>query len=105
MADSCEHLEYRDAGNDTQFDRQRPFCTVVGEFVQPMRADICAARHDLAPAEDCEYYRQAHDLGSVTGFDGHANRAGASDGGDANRAGASDGGDAECVEAESGEQS
>jgi hypothetical protein len=69
MADSCAHLAYRAAADGMEFDRERPFCTVVDEFVQPMRADICAARHELDPAADCEFYRQEHDLGSVTGFD------------------------------------
>jgi len=85
MADSCEHLEYREAGDGTQFDHERPFCAVVGEFVQPMRADVCAMRYDLEPAEDCEYYRDGHDLGSVTGFEGEAHRTGASDEGEAHR--------------------
>jgi hypothetical protein len=69
MADSCEHLSYRDAADGAEFDHERPYCAVVGEFVQPMRADICAARHSLDPAEDCEYYREEHDVESVTGFD------------------------------------
>ncbi len=69
MAESCEHLDYRDAHDGQSFDHERPFCTVVDAFVQPMRADICAARHGLDPADDCEFYREAHDLGSVTGFD------------------------------------
>ena len=68
MTEPCEHLEYRDAEDGQPFDHERPFCTVVEEFVQPMRADICGARHGLDPAEDCEYYRAEHDLGSVTGF-------------------------------------
>lgn len=70
MADPCDHLEYRDTAGETSFEHERPFCTVVDEFVQPMRADICAARHGLDPAEVCEYYREEHDLGSLTGFDG-----------------------------------
>jgi len=51
----CEHLEYR---ADERFPTERAFCTVVGEFVQPVRADVCNARYDLAPAEHCEYYRE-----------------------------------------------
>lgn len=95
MTDRCAHLEYREAANGKQFDHERPFCSVIDEFVQPMRADICAARHDLDPAADCEYYREEHDLGSVTGFDGDVDRAGASGDVDADRAGASGDGDAD----------
>lgn len=69
MADGCEHLAYRDAADGVEFDHERPFCEVLREFVQPMRADICARRHNLDPSTDCEYYREEHDLGSVTGFD------------------------------------
>ncbi|AEN05292.1 hypothetical protein [Halolamina sp.] len=79
MTEPCEHLEYRDTANGASFAHERPFCTVVEEFVQPMRADICAARYGLDPAEDCEYYREEHDLGSVTGFAGDPDRTGESD--------------------------
>ena len=79
MADPCEHLEYRDAHDGQSFDHERPFCTVVDAFVQPMRADVCAARYSLDPATDCEFYRDEHDLGSVTGFESDADPAGASD--------------------------
>ena len=72
MAAPCEHLEYRDAADGQSFDHERPFCAVVGEFVQPMRADVCAARHNLDPETDCEFYRAEHDLGSITGFDADA---------------------------------
>ena len=76
MANACEHLEYRDAADGRTFERARPYCTVVGEFVQPMRADVCAMRYGLEPATDCEFYRDEHGLGSVTGFDADAFESG-----------------------------
>ncbi len=73
--DPCEHLEYRE---DDRFPTERAFCTVVGEFVQPVRADVCNARYDLAPAEHCEYYREHEGIedewltgdGAASGDDG-----------------------------------
>jgi len=68
----CEFLDRRAADDDgeTAFDHERPYCTAVGAFVQPMRADICAERYDLDPERDCEFYREAKELGSITGVDG-----------------------------------
>lgn len=53
---TCPHLSYREG---EAFDRERAYCTVVGEFVQPMRADICNDRYDLAHDEHCEIYRES----------------------------------------------
>ena len=70
MADACEFLEHRTSGDDSDaFDHERPYCTAVDAFVQPMRADICAKRYGLEPETDCEFYRDAKDLGSITGFE------------------------------------
>ena len=70
MADTCEFLERRRTGDDGEsFDHERPYCTAVGAFVQPMRADICAKRYGLDPESDCEFYREAKGLSSITGFD------------------------------------
>jgi hypothetical protein len=52
---TCPHLEYRDADVG---DEPRAFCTVVSEFVQPMRADICNDRYELHHAAHCEIYRE-----------------------------------------------
>jgi hypothetical protein len=60
MTERCPHLEYRREGDDRSFDGERAYCTVVEWFVQPMRADVCNARHDLAPCSHCEFYR-AHE--------------------------------------------
>lgn len=67
--DRCEHLEYRD---DERFPTERAYCTVVDEFVQPVRADVCNGRYDLAPAEHCEYYREHEGIEDewLTGADG-----------------------------------
>ena len=58
MTEQCPHLDYRWESDDHSFDHERAYCTVVDRFVQPMRADICNARHDLDPAEHCKYYRE-----------------------------------------------
>ncbi len=55
----CEFLEYRDEAGDQAFDTERAYCTVVDEFVQPMRADVCNERYGLDPTEDCEFYDRA----------------------------------------------
>lgn len=55
----CPHLEYRKGAGDRQFGTARAYCTVVGAFVEPMRADVCNRRYGLDPAEDCEFYREA----------------------------------------------
>jgi hypothetical protein len=57
--DRCPHLEYRRGAEGAQFETARAYCTAVDEFVQPMRADICNARYELDPTEDCEYYDDA----------------------------------------------
>ena len=56
MPEMCPHLEYREARDGAAFDVARAFCTVTDSFVQPMRADICNARHGLDPETDCEHY-------------------------------------------------
>ena len=45
---SCPYLEYRRESGDDQFDHSRAYCTAADRFVQPMRADICNDRQDLA---------------------------------------------------------
>lgn len=79
---TCEHLRYREHGGegegsgDPQFETARAYCTVVDEFVQPVRADVCNARYDLSPAEHCEYYREQEGIedpwltGAATGEQG-----------------------------------
>jgi hypothetical protein len=52
---ACPHLSYR---SDDEFDHERAYCAVTEEFVQPMRADICNDRYDLAHDEHCEIFRQ-----------------------------------------------
>jgi hypothetical protein len=63
----CPYLDYRDGGNEptdgtnateSTFDTPRAFCTVVEEFVQPMRADICNDRYGLEHERHCEIYRE-----------------------------------------------
>ncbi|MFW5940141.1 MAG: hypothetical protein ACOCSD_08565 [Halolamina sp.] len=70
MPDTCEFLERRQADDGVSFEHERPYCTAVDAFVQPMRADVCSRRYGLDPETDCEFYREATGLGSVTGFDG-----------------------------------
>lgn len=57
----CPYLDYRDGTDepnaaDATFDEPRAFCTVVHEFVQPMRADICNDRDGLDHERHCEIY-------------------------------------------------
>ena len=59
---TCEYLEYREADDEREFETARAFCTVVDEFVQPVRADVCNERYGLDPAADCEYYRDHEGL-------------------------------------------
>lgn len=76
MSDACEFLERRTTGDDGEpFDHERPYCTAVDAFVQPMRADVCEKRYGLDPETDCEHYREAKGLGSITGFDADADGA------------------------------
>jgi len=60
--DTCPHLAYRGADDDHAFDGERAYCTVIDEFVQPMRADVCNARFDLDPEAHCEHYRDHEGL-------------------------------------------
>ncbi len=64
---TCPHLEYRSAAAGRSFEAERAFCTAIGEFVQPMRADICNDRYDLHHAEHCEIYREHADAGDGPG--------------------------------------
>ena len=54
---TCPHLEYRTESNDRVFEVARAYCTVTEEFVEPVRADICNDRYDLAHDEHCEIFR------------------------------------------------
>ncbi|WP_135304656.1 hypothetical protein [Haloarcula amylovorans] len=53
---TCPQLVYRERDGDQSFDTARAFCTIVDEFVQPMRADICNDRYALDHERDCEIY-------------------------------------------------
>lgn len=53
---SCPFLDYRLEANERQFDEPRAYCEAAARFVQPMRADICNDRYDLAHDSDCEIY-------------------------------------------------
>lgn len=55
----CPYLAYREGDASRSFDVPRAYCTVVDEFVQPMRADVCNDRYGLVHAADCEYYLAA----------------------------------------------
>ena len=56
---TCPHLDYRAEDETHQFDHDRPYCTVMGEFVSPMRADVCNDRFRFDHEDDCEVFRQA----------------------------------------------
>lgn len=78
----CPYLSYRDGDGSRSFDVPRAYCTVVEEFVQPMRADVCNDRYDLAHDTDCEYYLAAEDDGTPVGEDGGPDRSDRSADGD-----------------------
>lgn len=59
---TCPFLEYRESSADREFDVARAYCTATNEFVQPMRADICNDRYDLAHADECEIFQAHADL-------------------------------------------
>ncbi len=67
---TCPHLTYRTESDDHTFDTERAFCTVIGKFVQPMRADICNDRYALDHTTDCEIYREHASDGSMDSGDG-----------------------------------
>lgn len=60
---NCPHLEYRREAGDRAFERARAYCTVADRFVEPMRADLCNDRYDLAHDRHCEIY---HDHEGIT---------------------------------------
>jgi len=58
---TCPYLEYRESAADREFDHGRAYCGAAEQFVQPMRADICNDRYDLAHGTDCGIYREHAD--------------------------------------------
>lgn len=69
MAQRCPHLDYRSETDERSFDHERAYCTVVERFVQPMRADVCNARHGLSPQAHCEFYREHEGLDPTEGLE------------------------------------
>lgn len=55
----CPYLEYRTNADGEEFTEPRAFCTAEGQYVEPMRADICNDRYDLQHDEHCEIYQAA----------------------------------------------
>jgi hypothetical protein len=55
---TCPHLEYRRADGDQEFDHERPYCAILGEFVSPVRADICNDRFDFDHERHCDVFRE-----------------------------------------------
>jgi len=53
---ACPYLEYRNRADGKEFDVARAYCTAIGEFVEPARADVCNDRYDLAHDEHCEIF-------------------------------------------------
>jgi len=45
---TCPDLKSRNEANGEEFDVERAYCTETGEFVEPIRADICNDRYNLA---------------------------------------------------------
>ena len=55
---TCPYLEYQRSDGDSDFDHDRPLCTVEEEFVSPMKADICNDRFDFEHGCDCEIFKE-----------------------------------------------
>ncbi|ELY94822.1 hypothetical protein C482_17143 [Natrialba chahannaoensis JCM 10990] len=58
---TCPFLEYRSETSDRQFDESRAYCEAAKQFIQPMRADICNDRYELAHDQHCEIYLEHAD--------------------------------------------
>lgn len=57
----CPYLEYRERDADHEFDHERPFCAAMGEFVSPMKADVCNDRHDFHHGTDCDVFQRVQE--------------------------------------------
>lgn len=55
---SCPYLDYRASDDEHEFDHERPYCVAAGEFVSPMRADVCNDRHQFDHTADCDIFRR-----------------------------------------------
>lgn len=53
---TCPHLTYETSDDEHEFEHERPYCSVVEEFVQPLRSDICNDTGDLSHDTHCEIY-------------------------------------------------
>lgn len=56
------YLSDRTADGAVEFNTERAYCGIVGEFVSPMRADICNDCFELANQHHCEFYREIEGL-------------------------------------------
>lgn len=64
---TCPYLDYRREDGEHQFDHRRPYCGALGEFVSPMKADICNDRFEFDHCEHCEVYKQ-HAIDDTAGM-------------------------------------
>lgn len=55
----CPYLAYESGDETHEFDHERPYCALAGEFVSPMLADVCNDRHDFDHRTHCDRYRTA----------------------------------------------
>lgn len=62
----CTYLRYRSSDEEQEFDHERPYCTAVGSFVSPMRADICNDRHDFCHRTHCDVYQRVAERAAGT---------------------------------------
>ena len=79
---TCPFLEYRNESDGTRFDEARAYCAAADRFVQPMRADICNDRYDLAHDRDCEIYLEHADAEAESDDGATRSDGGRGDGGD-----------------------
>ena len=66
---TCPRLEYRSSDEDHEFDHERPYCTVMGEFVSPMKADVCNDRFAFHHQDHCEVFQSLAETPPVSDDD------------------------------------
>ncbi|WP_436343192.1 hypothetical protein [Natronorubrum sp. FCH18a] len=62
---TCPYLAYREESAEMQFAEPRAYCTAAERFVQPMRADVCNDRYDLAHDRHCEIFLEHADANEI----------------------------------------
>jgi len=61
----CPFLEYRNEDENQLFDKERAYCTITDQFVEPMRSDICNNRYSMKHDSHCEIFQQYSSEGNL----------------------------------------